>query len=83
MFLGGLIWGRREEGGEGGQRKDKRISILTADNGIFFSVLSKSVQTAHDAVTFVNLSGLINQQITFYLSKPAQALSLFKKKMSL
>lgn len=45
--------------------------------GFFFSVLSKSVQTAHDAVTFVNLSGLINQQIT-YLSKPAQALHFFK-----
>lgn len=34
----------------------------------------KEVQTEHDAVTFVNLISLIIGQITFYLSKPAQAL---------
>ena len=40
----GILLGERGKGG--GQRKDKRISILIADNGIFFS-------SAHDVITFV------------------------------
>lgn len=67
----------REAGGRGAEKeKTKTISILKADNGIFFPSLLlqlKEVQTEHDAVTFVNLISLIIGQITLYLNKPAQA----------
>lgn len=43
LFLGGLIWGEREGGR---QRKDKRISILIADNRIFFSAVCVSTNSA-------------------------------------
>lgn len=67
-----------EGGGGAEKKKTKRISILKADNGIPPPLLLqlKEVQTEHDAVTFVNLISLIIGQITFYLSKPAQALLL-------